>query len=270
MFLGSLGKLGNCYNLTIGPNSSLDLDVILTRNLLIMSQTRYHCATKYGSSQLHNRDLWIFVILLAARCHFGPIKNLSRNNHFHWEISDWLGWCAFASEKEIKAHCFSAIFLAKIWKLKCDKNKMLFRVPMKSLEKNVLLSWFTGHQVQNVDCECVIRVLAELHSWKEFLGALANLGNCYNWPIWQKSSLDRDVIWIRNLLIWRQGRYHWATKSVNWHLHNRDLWIFVILLAGRCHFVPTKTLSRNNQFERQPSGWLSWCAFASEREIKAH
>ena len=112
-FLGSLGKLGNCYNWTIGTKRSLDLDVIWTRNLLIWSQTRHQYATKPGNSQLHNRDLWIFVIILSARCHFGPIKTLSRNNQFHWKPSDWLSWCAFASEKQIKAQFFSAIFLAK-------------------------------------------------------------------------------------------------------------------------------------------------------------
>ena len=118
----------------------------------------------------------------------------------------------------------------------------------------------------------MIRVLAELHSWKEFLGALAKLGNCYNWTIRPKSSLDRDVIWIRNLLIWRQRRYHCATKSwqrtIAQQMHTSVSWIFAILLVGRCHFVPTKTLSKNNQFERQPSGWLSWCAFASEKRSK--
>ena len=112
-FLGSLAKLGNCYNWTIGTKLSLGLDVIWTRNHLIWSQTRYQYATKSGNSPLHNRDLWIFVLILSARCHFGPIKTLSRNNQFHWKPSDWLSWCAFASEKQIKAQFFSAIFLAK-------------------------------------------------------------------------------------------------------------------------------------------------------------
>ena len=86
-FLGSLAKLDNSYNRPIGPKSSLDLDVILTRNLLIRSQTRYHCATKSGNSQLHNKDLWAFVKILAARCHFVPIRTLSGNKKFHWKPS---------------------------------------------------------------------------------------------------------------------------------------------------------------------------------------
>ena len=121
-FFGSLAKLGNCYNWPIGPKSSFDLDVIWTTNLLIWSQTCYHYATKSGNSHLHNRDLWVFVILIAARCQFGPNKTLSRNKQFHWKPSDWLSWWAFASEKQIKAQFFSAIFLAKIWNFKCDKN----------------------------------------------------------------------------------------------------------------------------------------------------
>ena len=127
-----------------------------------------------------------------------------------------------------------------------------------------------GVQVQKFDCVCVIRVLAKRHTWKNFLGSLAKLGNCYNWPIRQKSSLDLDVIWTHNLLIWSLTRYRCATKSRNTQLHNRDLWIFVIILSTRCHFVPIKTLSRNNQFHWKPSDWLSWCAFASEKEMKAH
>ena len=135
MFLGFLPKLGNCYNSPIGTKSSLDLDLILTRNLLIWSQTRYPCATKSGNSQLHNRDLWVFVLILSARCHFGPIKTLSRNNQFHWKPSDRLSWCAFASEKEIKAHYFSAILLAKIQTFQWDITKILFWVQMKRLLK---------------------------------------------------------------------------------------------------------------------------------------
>ena len=168
MFLGSLAKLGNCCNSPIRRKSSLELDVIWTRNFLIWSQTRYYWATKSFNSQLHNRDLWIFVILLAARCHFGLIKNLSRNNHFDPQPSRWLSWCALASEKEIKAHYFSAIFLTKSWKFKCD-NSSIFWVLIKSLLKTVLLGWFTGLQVQKVDCVFVIRclqnVILEKSSW---------------------------------------------------------------------------------------------------------
>ena len=140
----------------------------------------------------------------------------------------------------------------------------------KRLLKNVLLGWFTGLQVQKVDCVCVIRVPTKRQSWKKFLGSLAKVGNCCNWPLRRKFLLELDVIWIRNLLIWSQTRYHWATKSFSSQLHNRDLWIFVILLAARCHFVPIKNLSRNNQLDPQSSDWMSWCAFASEKEIKAH
>ena len=113
-------------------------------------------------------------------------------------------------------------------------------------------------------------MLAKRHRWRKFLGSLAKLGNFHNWPIRRKSSLDILVIWTRNILIWIQTLYNLATKSVNSQLYNRGLWIFVILLAARCHFVPIKNLSRNNQFDPQPSDWLSWCAFASEKEIKAH
>ena len=126
-----------------------------------------------------------------------------------------------------------------------------------------------GVQVQKVDSVCVIRVLATRHSWKKFLGSLAKLGNCYNWPIGPKSSLYLDVIWSRNLLIWSQTRYLYATKSGNSQLHNRGLLVFVIILAARCLFGPIKTLSRNNQFQWKPSDGLSWCAFASEKEIQA-
>ena len=141
---------------------------------------------------------------------------------------------------------------------------------MERLLKNVLLGWFMGVQVQKVDCVCMIRVLAKRHSWKKFLSSWAKLGNCYNWPIRRKSSLDLEVIWTRNLLIWSQTRYHCYTKSCISKLHNRDLWSFVINLAARCHFGPIRNLSRNNQFHRQPSHWYSWCAFVSEKEIKAH
>ena len=162
--MGSLAKLGNSYNSPIGPKSLLDLDLILTGNLLIWSETRYHYATNSGNSQLHNRDLWIFVLILSARCHFGPIKTLSRNNQFHWKPSDWLSWCAFASEKQIKAQYFSAIFLAKSWNFKCDKNKMLFWILRKTLLKSGLLGWFMGHQYHKFDCVCVIRELKKRHS----------------------------------------------------------------------------------------------------------
>ena len=104
MLLGSLAKLGSCSIWPIGTKSLLDLDLTLTGNLLIWSQTRYHCATRSGNTQLHNREFWVFVITLAARCSFGPIKTLSRNNQFQWKPSDWLNWCAFASEEEMKAH----------------------------------------------------------------------------------------------------------------------------------------------------------------------
>ena len=113
-------------------------------------------------------------------------------------------------------------------------------------------------------------MLAKRQIWRKFLSSLAKLGNCHNWPIRRKSSLDLDVNWTRNLLIWSQTLYHFATKSVKSLLHNRDLWIFVILLAARWHFGPIRNLSRNNQFDRQPSDWLSCCALASEKEIKAH
>ena len=95
-------------------------------------------------------------------------------------------------------------------------------------------------------------VLAKRHSWRKFFRSLTKLGNYHNWPIWRQSSLDLVVIWTRNLLIWRLTLYHLATKSVNSQLHNRDLWIFVILLAARCHFGLIKNLSRNNQIDRQP------------------
>ena len=127
-----------------------------------------------------------------------------------------------------------------------------------------------GVQVQKVDCVCVIRVLAKTLSWKKFRSSLAKLGNCYNWPIRPKSSLDLDVIWTRSLLIWSLTRYHCATKSGKTQLHNRDLWFFVIILAARCRFGPIKTLSRNTHFQWKPSDWLNWCAFASEKEMKAH
>ena len=141
---------------------------------------------------------------------------------------------------------------------------------MKKLLKKVLLSWFMGHQFQKVDCLSVIRVLAKSVSWKKFLRSLAKLGNCYNWPIRPKSSLDLDVIWTRNLLIWSQTHYHCATKSGKTQLHNRDLWFFVMILAARCRFGPIKTLSRNNQLQWKPADWLNWCAFASGKEMKAH
>ena len=147
---------------------------------------------------------------------------------------------------------------------------MLFWVLMKRLLKNVLLGWFMGHQFQKVDCLSVIRVLAKSCSWKKFLSSLAKLSNCYNWPIRPKSSIDLDVIWTRNLLIWSHTRYHCATNSGSSQLHNRDLWVFVIILAARCRFDPIKTLSRNNQFQWKPSDWLNWCAFGSEKEMKAH
>ena len=127
-----------------------------------------------------------------------------------------------------------------------------------------------GHQILKLDCACVIRVVAKSYSWKKFLSSLAKIGNCYNWPIRPKQLLDVDVIWTCNLLIWSQARYRFATKSGNSQLHNRDLWVFVLILSARCHFGPIKTLSRNNQFHRKPSDRLSWCAFASEKEIKAH
>ena len=127
-----------------------------------------------------------------------------------------------------------------------------------------------GHQVQKVDCVCVIRVPAKRKIWKNFLGSLAKLGNWYNWSTGPKYLLDVDVIWKCNLLIWSQTRNHCATKSGNSQLHNRDLWVFVIIFAARCHFAAIKTVSRNNQFQWKPSHWYSWCAFASEKEIKAH
>ena len=80
--------------------------------------------------------------------------------------------------------------------------------------KNVLLGWFMGHQFQKVDCVCVIRVLAKSRK-KSFLCSLAKLGNCYNWRIRRKSSLDLDVIWTRNVLIWSQTCYHYSAKSGN-------------------------------------------------------
>ena len=142
---------------------------------------------------------------------------------------------------------------------------MLFWIPMKRLLKNVLLGWFMGHQFQKFDCLSVIRVLAKSRSWKMFPSSLAKIGNCYNWPIRPKSSIDLDVIWTRNLLIWSQTRYLYATKSsFNAHLHNRDSWISVIKLAARCHFGSIKTLWRSNHFHLKPSDWLSWCAFVSE------
>ena len=147
---------------------------------------------------------------------------------------------------------------------------MLFWLLMKRLLKNVLLGWFMGHQFQKVDCVCVIRVHAKSRSKNKFLCSLVKLGNCYNWPIWRKSSLDLDVIWTRNVLIWSQTRYNYATNSCKSKLHNRDLWVFVILLAARSHLGPMKTVSRNNQFQWKPSDWLSWWAFAFEKEIKAH
>ena len=100
-------------------------------------------------------------------------------------------------------------------------------------------------------------MLAKRHSWRKFLCSLAKLGNYHNWPIRRKSLLDLDVIWTRNLLNWSQTLYHWAKKSVHSQLHNRDFWIFVILFAARCLFGPIKNLSRNNQFDRQPSDWLN-------------
>ena len=146
---------------------------------------------------------------------------------------------------------------------------MLFWIPMKRLLKNVLLGWFMGHQFQKVDCLSVIRVPAKSRSWKMFPSSLAKIGSCYNWPIRQKSSIDLDVIWTRNLLIWSQTRYLYATKSCfNPPLHNRDSWISVIKLAARCHFGSIKTFSRNNQFERQPSNWLSWWLLLLKRRWK--
>ena len=127
-----------------------------------------------------------------------------------------------------------------------------------------------GHQFQKVDCVCVIRVLAKSRSWKKFLGSLAKLGNSYNWPSRQKFLLGLDVVLTRNLLIWSQTLFHCATKSGNSPLHNRDLWISVIILAARCHFGLIKALLRNNQFHLKPSDWLSWCAFGSEKEMKTH
>ena len=147
---------------------------------------------------------------------------------------------------------------------------MLFWVLIKRLLKNVLLGCFMGHQFQKIDCVCVIRVLAKSRSWKKFLASLAKLGNSYNWPIRQKFLLGLDVLLTRNFLIWSQTRYHCSTKSVNSQLHNRDLLVFVIILAARCLFGPIKTLSRNNQFQWKPSDGLSWCAFASEKEIQAN
>ena len=125
-----------------------------------------------------------------------------------------------------------------------------------------------GVQVQKVDYVCVIRVLATRHSWKKFLGSLAKLGNCYNWPVGPKSSIYLDVIWSRNLLIWSQTRYLYATKSGNSQLHNRDLWVFVIILAARGQFGPNKTLSRNYQFHWKPSDWLSWWLLLLKRRSK--
>ena len=145
--MGSLAKLGISYNSPLGPKSLLDLDLILTGNLLIWSQTHYHCATKSGNTQLHNRYLWGFVVILAARCHFGPIKTFSRNNQFHWKPTDWLSWCASASEKEIQASYFYALFLARSYTFKCDKNKMLFWVLMKRLLKKPSPCLFYGSSI---------------------------------------------------------------------------------------------------------------------------
>ena len=136
---------------------------------------------------------------------------------------------------------------------------------MKRLLKNVRLGWVMGHQFQKVDCVFVIRVLAKSRSWKKFFGSLANLGNCYNWPIGPKSSLDLDVILTCNLLIWSQTRYHCATKSGNSQLHNRDLWVFVLILAALCLFGPIMTFWRSNHSHLKPSDWLSWCAFVSKQ-----
>ena len=127
-----------------------------------------------------------------------------------------------------------------------------------------------GVQVQKVDCVCVIRVLAKSRSWKKFLGSLAKLCNSYNWPFGPKSLLDLDLILTRNLLGWSQARYHYATKSGNSQLHNRDLWVFVLILPALCHFGPIKALWRSNQFHLKPSVWLNWCAFAAGKEMKAH
>ena len=145
---------------------------------------------------------------------------------------------------------------------------MLFWTAMKRLLKNVNLGWFMGVPVQKFDYVCVIRVLAKRHSWKLFLGSLAKLGNCYNWPIGPKSSLDLDVIWITNRLIWSQTRHLYATKSGNSHLHNRDLWTSVIILAACCHFSLIKALLRNIQFHLKLSDWLSWCALVLKRRWK--
>ena len=146
----------------------------------------------------------------------------------------------------------------------------MFWVLKKRFKKNVVLGSFMGHQILKAECACVIRVLAKRNSWKKFLGSLAKLGNSYDWPTGPKYLLDVDVIWTCNLLIWSQTRYHCATKSGNSQLHNRDLWVFVLILAALCLFGPIKTLSRNNQFHWKPSDRLRWCAFASEKEIKAH
>ena len=113
-------------------------------------------------------------------------------------------------------------------------------------------------------------MLAKRHSWRKFLGSLAKLGNWYKLTTRQKSALDLNVVWTRKLRIWSQTRYHCAMKSFTSQLHNRELWTFVMIIAARCNFGPIKNLSRNNQFDPQPSHWLSWCAFASEKEIKAH
>ena len=140
---------------------------------------------------------------------------------------------------------------------------------MSSIEKVAKirsLGWFMGLQLQKVDCVFVIRVLAKRHSWRKFLGSLAKLGNCYNWPIGTKSSLDLDVILTRNILIWSQTLYHWATKSGNSQLHNRVLRIFVILLAARCHFGPIKILFC---FWKGDQSWLIFCYIFNE-ELNVH
>ena len=113
-------------------------------------------------------------------------------------------------------------------------------------------------------CMCDL-MLAKRQSWRKFLGSLAKLGSWHNWPIRQKSSLDLDVIWTRKLLIWIPTRYHCSAKSCISKLHNRDLWSFVINLAARCHFGPIRNLSRNNQFHRQPSHWLSYFLLLKKR-----
>ena len=142
---------------------------------------------------------------------------------------------------------------------------MLFWVLMKRLlKKRSPRLVYGSSSSKGWLCMCD-SMLAKRQSWKMFLGSLAKLGNCCNSPIRRKSSLELDVIWTRNLMIWSQTSYRCAKKCLATHKCTTEiLWIFVILLAARCLFGPIKTLSRNNQFQWKSSDWLNWCAFASE------